>query len=423
MGPCFGIIPLGAAIGVLLAHFTMNKFDRRVYLLLVNCLSLLATGALQYPGVIPLFVFRSIQGIVSGIWMSFIPTYIGELTPKEIGSRFGIYPQVAVVLGVLVSFTVGMVMIDCFDYEFLPTDVPVEQVTIVSWEANVFWRVMFGLALLPSIIQIILIFIGYIPESPYSLISKNRRDEARAVLALFYEEEFVNGILEEREKAIYEEVNNNLEKSITWSCKGYFLGFQLSIFQVMTGIASYVTQTGHVIAVTLQEPIFGIYTPIVITLSQLIGTFISIPLLQYLEWKSLTLIGGFSIALLNGLTGMFLYFFSIYEDFAPYAMTLAVVCIMALLFTFGITVGSASWPYASYMMPSNAVVAAQVLNWLLAGISIIAFSFDTNANSSPVIMLWVYAGVTFVLSVLNWILMINIKGLTIVEVQKKLATD
>jgi hypothetical protein len=29
VGPCFGIVPLGAAVGVLLAHFTMNKFDRR----------------------------------------------------------------------------------------------------------------------------------------------------------------------------------------------------------------------------------------------------------------------------------------------------------------------------------------------------------------------------------------------------------
>jgi hypothetical protein len=62
---------------------------------------------------------------------------------------------------------------------------------------------MFGIGLLPSIIQILLVFIGYIPESPYSLIIKNRRDDARAVLALFYEEEYVNGILEEREKAIY----------------------------------------------------------------------------------------------------------------------------------------------------------------------------------------------------------------------------
>ena len=50
----------------------------------------------------------------------------------------------------------------------------------------------------------------------------------------------------------------------------------------MTGIAAYVTQTGHVIAVTLQSPIFSIYTPIVITIAQLVGTFISVPLMQFL---------------------------------------------------------------------------------------------------------------------------------------------
>lgn len=91
-------------------------------------------------------------------------------------------------LGVLVSFTVGMIIIDCFDYQDLPTDIPVEQVSVEGWQVNVFWRVMFGIGLLPSLIQIFLIFIGYIPESPSSLIIKNRRDDARAVLALFYEE-------------------------------------------------------------------------------------------------------------------------------------------------------------------------------------------------------------------------------------------
>jgi len=90
-------------------------------------------------------------------------------------------------LGVLVSFTVGMIITDCFGYEFLPTNVPVQQLSIETWQASVFWRVMFGIGLLPSLIQILLIFIGYIPESPYTLITKNRRDDARAVLALFYE--------------------------------------------------------------------------------------------------------------------------------------------------------------------------------------------------------------------------------------------
>ena len=185
----------------------------------------------------------------------------------------------------------------------------------------------------------------------------------------------------------------------------------------MTGIASYVTQTGHVIAVALKQPVFGIYTPLVITVAQLVGTFISVPLMQHLEWKSLTLIGGFTCALFNGLIGMFLYFFIEFEDFEEYGLTLAVVTILAFMFTFGVTVGSSAWPYASYMMPSGAITVAQVLNWIIAGVSIIAFSVDVNAEGNPIIMIWVYAGVTFIISILNWILMINIQGLNVVQVQ------
>ena len=54
------------------------------------------------------------QGIVAGVFMNLIPTYISEITPKELGSRFGVYPQISVVLGVLVSFVVAMIMTDVF---------------------------------------------------------------------------------------------------------------------------------------------------------------------------------------------------------------------------------------------------------------------------------------------------------------------
>ena len=84
----------------------------------------------------------------------------------------------------------------------------------------------------------------------------------------------------------------------------------LAIFQAMTGIAAYVTQTGHIIAVSLNSPIFSIYTPIVITIAQLVGTFISVPLMQFMEWITLTLIGGFTCALWNGLIGMFFWFYN-----------------------------------------------------------------------------------------------------------------
>ena len=188
----------------------------------------------------------------------------------------------------------------------------------------------------------------------------------------------------------------------------------LAIFQAMTGIAAYVTQTGHIIAVSLDSPIFSIYTPIVITIAQLVGTFISVPLMQFMEWKTLTLIGGFTCALWNGLIGMFFWFYKEYTSFDEYGLTLGVVTILAFMFTFGITVGSAAWPYAGYMMPSRAILFAQVLNWLLAGCVIIFFSVDVHATGSPSIMIWIYCGVTFFLSCLFWILLINIKGKNVV---------
>ena len=46
------------------------------------------------------------------------------------------------------------------------------------------------------------------------------------------------------------------------------------------------------------------------------------------------------------------------------------------MFTFGVTVGSASWPYAGYMMPSGAILIGQILNWLFAGATVIFFSVD-----------------------------------------------
>lgn len=55
----------------------------------------------------------------------------------------------------------------------------------------------------------------------------------------------------------------------------------LSIMQVLTGIASFVTQAGHVMSASLNQPTIGLYTPVLITISQLVGTFVSVPMLKY----------------------------------------------------------------------------------------------------------------------------------------------
>lgn len=147
------------------------------------------TGALQSGDVYTLYIFRIFQGILVGNFMTLVPTYISEITPKEMGSKFGIYPQISVVLGVLTAFVVGVVFTDSFNLELTPQPVP------SNWQVETFWRVMLIIPVLPSILQLFFIFIGFIPESPYSLIVKNRREQARDVLGIFYEEQYVEQIL------------------------------------------------------------------------------------------------------------------------------------------------------------------------------------------------------------------------------------
>jgi hypothetical protein len=53
------------------------------------------------------------------------------------------------------------------------------------------------------------------------------------------------------------------------------------VLQVLSGIASFVTQAGHVMAYTFNQTEIGLYTPVLITISQLVGTFVSIPMLKY----------------------------------------------------------------------------------------------------------------------------------------------
>ena len=148
----------------------------RIYLIILNILILGSTAPLQAGGVIILFVFRALQGVVCGMIMKFIPVYIGELTPKELGSRFGVYPQIAVVLGVLVAYVVPMIMQNAFGYQLLPGDVPPSSLSVVSWQIELFWRLMLSLGMLFVLVQLLLIAVGYIPESPTSLLIKNRKE-------------------------------------------------------------------------------------------------------------------------------------------------------------------------------------------------------------------------------------------------------
>ena len=176
--------------------------------------------------------------------------------------------------------------------------------------------------------------------------------------------------------------------------------------------------------VALNQPAFGVYTPILLTISQLIGTLISVPMLKHIEWRYLTILGGFALAIFNAITGVFFYLFDVLDrDYQDMCMAISMISIMAFMFTFGISVGSSVWPYVGYMMPGSAVLVSQVINWVLSGAGIVCFSLNTYyyTSNNPFITIFTFCGITFFLSIINGFMMIDIKGLSVRRVQLELA--
>jgi MFS family permease len=109
--------------------------------------------------------------------MAIVPIYINEIVPKQIVGSFGVFTQLFVVIALVVSYGIGLIL------------------NALDAAPFVFYRIMVGLNAITIIVQSILLIINYVPESPNSLIAKNRIEEAREVIAQFTVSQYVDSIL------------------------------------------------------------------------------------------------------------------------------------------------------------------------------------------------------------------------------------
>lgn len=103
------------------------------------------TGFLQIPNIEVLFIFRFAQGVLVGNYMTLIPEYISEICPKEVASYYSVFPQISVVMGVLVAYTLGVIY------------------TVSGLDYTIFWRLQMAFPFVPTIVQLGFIAFSYIP--------------------------------------------------------------------------------------------------------------------------------------------------------------------------------------------------------------------------------------------------------------------
>ncbi|XP_038151464.1 solute carrier family 2, facilitated glucose transporter member 9 isoform X2 [Cyprinodon tularosa] len=154
------IFAIGGLLGTLSVSSIIKVVGRKGTLLLNNCFSLIAALLLSLGEISKSFemliIGRIIMGVNSGISLSALPMYLGEISPKHIRGSIGQFNSILICLGVFTGQVLG-----------LPE--------LLGQESR--WNYLFTFLAFPSLLQ--LCVLPFLPESPRYLLME-RRDEAGA---------------------------------------------------------------------------------------------------------------------------------------------------------------------------------------------------------------------------------------------------
>uniref|UniRef100_A0A7N8XRT5 Solute carrier family 2 member 9, like 2 n=1 Tax=Mastacembelus armatus TaxID=205130 RepID=A0A7N8XRT5_9TELE len=154
------IFAIGGLLGALSVSLIVKILGRKGTLLLNNIFALIASLLLtlgeKAKSFEMLIIGRLIIGVDSGIALSALPMYLGEISPKHIRGSIGQFNSILICLGVFTGQVLG-----------LP-----ELLGQVSR-----WNYLFSFLAFPAILQ--LCVLPFLPESPRYLLME-RRDEAGA---------------------------------------------------------------------------------------------------------------------------------------------------------------------------------------------------------------------------------------------------
>ncbi|XP_061107973.1 solute carrier family 2, facilitated glucose transporter member 9 [Conger conger] len=154
------IFAIGGLLGALVVSLLIKVLGRKGTLLVNNIFAVIAALMMalgERAGSFEMIILgRFVIGVDSGIALSALPMYLGEISPKEIRGSIGQFNSVFICLGVFTGQVLG-----------LPE--------LLGQESR--WNFLLGFLALPAVLQ--LCVLPFLPESPRFLLME-RRDEARA---------------------------------------------------------------------------------------------------------------------------------------------------------------------------------------------------------------------------------------------------
>lgn len=271
-----------------------------------------------------LMIARFIGGLGIGGSSVLGPVYIAELAPaKWRGRMVGLF-QINIVVGILLAYLSNYL------------------ITLRNL-GGIQWRWEFGVAIIPSIIFLILLY--GIPRSSRWLVTTNRTDEARQVLEMMgspnSEEELreiVDSIHLERGAAQEPLFQKKYSKPI-------FLAITIGLFNQLAGINAILYYSNYIFASAGYSSNSAALQTVGVGLVNLLATFLGMSLIDKLGRKTLLLIGAIGMAFALGGVAV------IFQQHAH--QNLLVWLLVMFIGFFAISQGSVIWVYIAEVFPSR----------------------------------------------------------------------
>jgi len=396
-------LQLGCFLGSLVASILCDRLGRKRSILL-GAVTFCIGGALQTLAstLAPLYIGRLIAGLAIGLLSMAVPLYLSELSPKELRGRLVSMQQLAITVGILISF--------CINY------------ACSYIENNNSWRIPFGMQVAISLLMVIGMF--FLPASPRWLLSRNHEEQARQSL------EKIRGGNSTDVAAEYEEMQESIkiertignggwrELFVNGMWKRLSVGVALQMFQQLTGINAVMYYAPQI----LQKAGFE---SLQITLLATAGTgvinvlmtFPGILLVDRLGRRPLLISGATFIAITMAILGAMIGIYGpeYTNRTAPY-----VCLVMMYLFiaSFAYSWGPIGWIYPSEIYPlrirAKATSLTTASNWLFN--FIIAQIVPELIKSINWGLYLVFAGFGLLMAAWVWLSLPETKGKSLEEI-------
>ena len=382
---------IACVIGALLAGPIADWTGRKKVLILCAVLFTVSAILSALPrSFTELVIARFIGGMGVGMASVVSPMYIAEISPAKIRGRLVALNQLAIVVGILLSYFSNWVLVD----------------TGIN---N--WRYMLVAEILPAITFLVGLF--FIPESPRWLTKEGLEKEALDVLNVVAGAANSDHELQEVKKSLAEK-RTSLKELLHPSLRRVLIvGILFSLFAHITGIDTIIYYGPIIFLESGFKTDSALLASVMIGITNLIFTFVGMAMVDKAGRKFLLLVGLAGMGISMTLVGLCMQ-----SDMISAKWTL--LWIMTYIASFAMSIGVVIWVYLSEIYPTRvrgqALSVATMVLWL--GNVILTQLFPVMMERFGGGTFYIFSFICLLAFIFTWTMVKETKGVSLEEIEE-----